>query len=77
MSLGSLTPERDLTFVEDTVAGFIAVAECDRAIGQVINVGTGSAISVGDLARKLVDAVNPKARIVSVEERVRPTKARS
>jgi len=75
VSLGSLTPERDLTFVEDTVAGFIAVAECDRAIGQVINVGTGSAISVGDLARKLVDAVNPKARIVSVEERVRPDKS--
>jgi NAD dependent epimerase/dehydratase len=75
VSLGSLTPERDLTFVEDTVAGFIAVAECDRAVGQVINVGTGNAISVGDLARKLVDAVNPKARIVSVEERVRPDKS--
>jgi NAD dependent epimerase/dehydratase len=75
VSLGSLTPERDLTFVDDTVAGFLAVAECDRAIGQVVNVGTGSAISVGDLAQKLVDMINPKARVVSVEERVRPDKS--
>jgi NAD dependent epimerase/dehydratase len=75
VSLGSLDPERDLTFVDDTVSGFLAVAECDRAIGQVVNVGTGSAISVGDLARKLVDMVNPKARIVSVDERVRPDKS--
>lgn len=72
VSLGSLHPERDFMFVDDTVNGFLAVAECDRAIGQVVNVGTGNAISVGDLARKLVDMVNPKARIVSVGERVRP-----
>lgn len=75
VTLGSLEPERDLTFVDDTVSGFLAVAECDRAIGQVVNVGTGSAISVGDLAQRIVDMVNPKARIVSVGERVRPDKS--
>jgi len=75
VSLGSLGPERDLTFVEDTVAGFLAVAECDRAVGQVVNVGTGSAISIGDLAKKLVDMVDPKARVETVEERVRPDRS--
>jgi NAD dependent epimerase/dehydratase len=75
VALGSLGPERDLTFVEDTVAGFLAVAECDRALGQVVNVGTGSAISVGDLAKRLVDMVNPAARIETVEERVRPDRS--
>jgi NAD dependent epimerase/dehydratase len=75
VALGSLGPERDLTYVDDTVAGFLAVAECDRAVGQVVNVGTGSAISIGDLAQRLIDMVNPKARVVSVEERVRPDRS--
>jgi len=75
VALGSLGPERDLTFVDDTVRGFLAVAECDRALGEVVNVGTGSAVSIGALAQKLVDMVNPRARVVSVEERVRPDKS--
>jgi len=75
VALGSLGPERDLTFVDDTVRGFLTVAECDRALGEVVNVGTGSAVSIGALAQKLVDMVNPRARVVSVEERVRPDKS--
>ncbi len=75
IELGSLTPERDLTFVGDTVRGFLAVAESDRALGETINVGNGKAITIGDLAQKIVDLINPSAKIVSAETRVRPEKS--
>jgi len=75
IQLGSLTPERDLTFVTDTARGFIAVAECDEAVGQVINVGSGAAISIGDLAQRMVEMVNSSARVVSRSDRVRPDKS--
>jgi len=75
IELGSLTPERDLTYVEDTVRGFLAVAESDQAVGKTINVGRGELISIGDLANKLVAMLNPDARVVSVESRVRPEKS--
>ena len=75
IELGSLTPQRDMTFVEDTARGFIAVAESARAVGETINVGNGKTISVGELAEKLIGMINPKARIVTVENRVRPEKS--
>jgi NAD dependent epimerase/dehydratase len=75
VELGSLDPQRDLTFVEDTARGFLAVAECDAAVGQTINVGNGKAIRVGELAQMLVRMINPQARIVSAEQRVRPAKS--
>jgi len=70
--LGSLTPERDLTFVKDTARGFILAAKTDKAIGQTINLGNGSCISIGDLADKIVQQLSPDAEIVSAKERVRP-----
>ena len=75
VELGSLEPMRDLTFVEDTVRGFIAVAECDKALGQVTNVGSGKTISIGDLAEMLVRMINPSAKIVSTEARMRPPRS--
>jgi len=75
VELGSLEPVRDLTFVTDTVAAFVAIAECDEAVGQVVNVGTGRAVSIGDLARMLAEMVEPSARIVSSERRVRPERS--
>ncbi len=70
--LGSLSPVRDLNFVSDTVAGFIQVAESPQAIGEVINVGSGKAVSIGDLAEKIVALVEEKKRIVTEDSRVRP-----
>jgi NAD dependent epimerase/dehydratase len=70
--LGSLTPVRDLNYVSDTVAGFIQVAENPLAIGEVINIGSGKAVSIGELAEKIVTMVGGKKRIVSEETRVRP-----
>ncbi|MBL7145006.1 MAG: SDR family NAD(P)-dependent oxidoreductase [Phycisphaerae bacterium] len=70
--LGSLDPERDLTFVEDTARAFVAAAESDKMVGKTVHVGNGKSISIGKLAEKLVEMLNPKARIVCDEKRVRP-----
>lgn len=70
--LGLLEPTRDLTYVEDTVDGFIKVAESDKSIGEVINIGSGFEISVGDLANKIVSLIGKKVEIISAPERVRP-----
>ena len=73
--LGSLTPTRDFNYVKDTVAGFIAIAESDQTIGQEINIATQKEISIGDLANEIIRQINPKAKIVCDEERLRPEKS--
>lgn len=73
--LGSLTPLRDLNYVLDTVEGFISVAESEAAVGQVINVGSGSAISIGDLARLILRIMRVQKEIVMDGQRVRPEKS--
>ncbi len=72
INLGSLSPTRDFNYVADTAAGFLALAECDAAIGQEVNIATQREISIGDLARELVRQINPAAEIVTAEERIRP-----
>ena len=49
VKLGRLDPRRDLTYVKDTVAGFVAIAGCDAALGRAVNIGRGEDISIGDL----------------------------
>ena len=73
--LGSLTPTRDFNYVKDTAAGFIAIAQSDKTIGEEINIATGREISVGDLAKEIIAQINPSARIVCDEERLRPEKS--
>jgi NAD dependent epimerase/dehydratase len=73
--LGNLEPKRDLTFVSDTVDGFIKAAWSDKSVGEVFNLGTGKAYSIGELARILVDMVRPGAEIVSDPARVRPARS--
>lgn len=71
--LGDLTTSRDLTFVEDTAAAFIAAATAPSLVyGQAYNAGSGAAITIGDLARKLVRAVGADKEIVADAERYRP-----
>jgi nucleoside-diphosphate-sugar epimerase len=72
IKLGALEPTRDLTFVKDTVEGFIKVAESDAAVGDVINIGNGKEISVGDLAQKIIQLTGKKAKIVADSARNRP-----
>lgn len=72
LRLGSLTPTRDFNYVKDTAAGFIALAEADAAVGKEINIATGQEHSIGDMAQILISALNPDARIVTDEQRLRP-----
>ena len=72
IALGNTAPTRDLNYVSDTVAGFIRSAEEPRAIGQVINLGTGNEISVGELAQKILKLMDKDVRIETQDQRIRP-----
>lgn len=72
IKLGSLEPKRDLVFIQDTVSGFLAIAEADNTIGQEINIATETEISIGDLAKKIIAKINPQAKIVKDQVRIRP-----
>ena len=73
--LGKLSPTRDFNFVKDTAHGFMAIANCPAAIGQELNIATGEEHSIGDLANELIAQINPNAKIVCEEERLRPEKS--
>jgi NAD dependent epimerase/dehydratase len=75
IKLGDTTPTRDLLYVKDTVNGFFKIAECESLIGHEVNIATQSEISVGDLAQILIDSINPKARVISDNIRIRPEKS--
>jgi len=70
--VGSTRPKRDLNFVEDTVAGFLAIGASDRALGHVINVGSGRTISMGELAELIFKISGKPARLETDDARVRP-----
>jgi len=72
IKLGSLYPTRDLVYVKDTVEGFARLAQCDNAIGNEVNIATQSEISIQDLAIKLINKINPDAKIVGEDLRIRP-----
>lgn len=75
IKLGSLTPTRDFNYVKDTVNGFISIYESEKTIGEEINISTQREISIGQLAEELIRQINPKARIICDEERLRPEKS--
>ena len=75
VSLGSLHPTRDLTFVADTVQGFIQAAESSDIIGEVVNLGVGKEISIGELAAKIFTQLELEPNIISDRTRTRPKKS--
>ncbi|GAB3203693.1 NAD dependent epimerase/dehydratase [Pontibacter aydingkolensis] len=75
IKLGDLTPTRDLLFVKDTAKGFIEIAKSNKLIGEDCNIATESEITVGDLAQSLIDQINPDARIIQDDIRLRPEKS--
>jgi len=72
IQIGSVTPVRDFTFVEDTVGAFVAVASAAGVIGTTLNVGNGQGITIGDLARLILDVVESDASLSLDPQRVRP-----
>jgi len=75
VKVGSLTPVRDLTFVSDTVEGFLAVARTEKSVGEVINVGSGIGVSIESVAQKIIEISGKKARLVEDRQRIRPEKS--
>lgn len=72
IKLGSLHPTRDFNYVADTVAGFIAVAESERSVGEVINVGSNFEISIGDTVQLIADVMGVQVEIETDDVRLRP-----
>lgn len=75
LHLGSLEPTRDFNYVDDTVRGFLAIAESEQTVGEEINIASGEEISIGEIARSLIGRLKPSARIVVDEQRIRPDKS--
>jgi dTDP-glucose 4,6-dehydratase len=69
--LGSLAPTRDFTYVEDTVAAFALAARAD-AVGEVVHLGTGVEVSVGDIVRLVGEVLGRELEVVTEDQRVRP-----
>lgn len=72
LQLGSIDPVRDFLYVEDSVAGFVAVAESDACLGKVTNMGTGRAVTIGEVAKLAMQVVGREVEIVAEEQRKRP-----
>lgn len=72
IKLGAIHPTRDFNYVQDTVRGFVAVAECDAAVGKVLNVGSNYEISVGHTAKLIAELMGRKVEFTSDEQRLRP-----
>ena len=75
IKLGALTPKRDFTFVADTAAGFMAAASTTATLGEVVNLGTGKEISIGDLVQVVQELLGREYRIITDEARTRPEKS--
>ena len=72
IKLGSLHPTRDFNYVKDTVNGFIAVAESDQTIGEVINIGSNYEISIGETVKIIAEIMKVNLEIESDSQRIRP-----
>ena len=72
IKLGSVRPTRDFSFVSDTVAGFISQLESKNGVGEVVNIGSGFDISIGEVAQTIADTMESEIEIIADQERFRP-----
>jgi NAD dependent epimerase/dehydratase len=70
--LGAVEPVRDLLFVKDTVRGFLAIAESSRTLGEVVNIGRGEGVTIGDLAALILELMSCNKPVVRDSGRLRP-----
>ncbi len=75
IKLGSLTPTRDFNYIKDTVRGFIEVAQCDAAVGEVVNIGSNYEVSIGETASIIAEIMGSEIEIETDSERIRPQKS--
>lgn len=72
IKLGTTTPTRDFSYVQDTVSGFIAALTSDAGLGEVVNLGSNFEISIGDTVQLISEAMGVAIKIISDEARIRP-----
>jgi len=75
IKLGSINPTRDFNYVKDTVRGFISIAESEKSIGEVINIGSNFEISIGETAELISDIMDTEIELITDDQRVRPDKS--
>lgn len=75
IKLGALHPTRDFNFVMDTVRGFIAVAESDKSVGEVINIGSNFEVSIGDTVQMIAEVMGVEIEVETEQVRLRPEKS--
>lgn len=75
VKLGALSPTRDFNYVKDTVNGFLEIEKSSKTVGEEINIASGEEISIGEIARRIISQINPEARMICDEERLRPEKS--
>jgi NAD dependent epimerase/dehydratase len=75
IKLGALHPTRDFNYIKDTVQGFIAVAESEKSIGEVINIGSNYEISIGETAELIAEVMGKEIEIETEHIRLRPEKS--
>ena len=75
IKLGDVSPTRDFNYVEDTCRGFLALARCEEAIGQTVNIGSNYEISIGDVLNLIKEIMRSDVRVVTDEQRIRPERS--
>lgn len=75
INLGDVTPTRDFNYVADTCRGFLELLRCDKAIGEIVNIGSNFEISVGDTLNLIRELMNSDVEFLVDEQRLRPGKS--
>jgi nucleoside-diphosphate-sugar epimerase len=75
IKLGDMTPTRDFNYVDDTCRGFIELSECDKAIGQTVNIGSNFEISIGETLEIIRELMDSSVEFVIDQDRIRPSKS--
>ena len=75
IKIGDLTPTRDFNYVEDTCRGLLSLAECDSSIGETVNIGSNSEISIGDTVHLISELMHSNVKFVTDSKRIRPSRS--
>jgi len=75
LKLGALHPTRDFSYVKDTVSGFVAIADSEVAVGEVINIGSNFEVSIGDTVRLIAEVMGVSIDVQTDNDRLRPEKS--
>lgn len=75
IKLGDVSPTRDFNYVEDTCRGFIMLSESDAAIGETINIGSNTEMSIGDTFQLIKELMSSNVTFITDEQRIRPEKS--